>query len=328
MTDLAGLVDAALEVPVAPSFTKIGYLVRRRLFHWPDLDRYPLHGRVIAVTGATSGLGRAAAQQLAQDGATVVVLARDATKTKQAVADLQAETGNDEIDSVVVDLGERASVRAAAAELLTRYDRLDALVHNAGALTNARRVNSEGIEVTVASQVVGPFLLTSLLLDRLRASAPARVITMSSGGMYTAPLMVDALQMDADSYNGSQQYARAKRAQVTLNEMWAARFPDRSVVFQAMHPGWSDTPGVVASLPTFHRVVGPLLRDPEQGADTMVWLAADDGEPLARTGGFWLDRRIRPIHRLRKTARSDTPARRRELWDWVVEASGATPPEA
>ncbi len=201
-------------------------------------------------------------------------------------------------------------------------------MHNAGALTNARRTSSEGTEVTVASQVVGPFLLTSLLLDRLRASTPARVITTSSGGMYTAQLTVESLEMDAGSYNGSQQYARAKRAQVTLNEMWAERIPDRSIVFHAMHPGWSDTPGVVASLPTFHRVVGPLLRDPMQGADTMIWLAADDGEPLATSGGFWLDRRVRSIHRLRKTARSDTPVRRRELWDWVVAASGAKSWEA
>ena len=133
---------------------------------------------------------------------------------------------------------------------------------------------------------------------------------MSSGGMYTAPLTVDHLQLDADHYKGSQQYALAKRAQVTLNELWAERHPDREVVFHALHPGWADTPGVVASLPTFHRVMGPLLRNPDEGADTLVWLAADDGEPVTQTGGFWLDRRVRPIHRLRSTKRSDTPERR------------------
>ena len=122
-----------------------------------------------------------------------------------------------------------------------------------------------------------------------------------------------------------QQYARAKRAQVTLNELWADRLPDRSMVFHAMHPGWADTPGVAASLPTFRRVMGPLLRDPDQGADTLAWLAADDGEPLATTGTFWLDRRVRPIHRLPSTKRSDTPERRAELWDWVVATSGAPP---
>jgi hypothetical protein len=129
--------------------------------------------------------------------------------------------------------------------------------------------------------------------------------------------------MDAVHYRGSEQYARAKRAQVTLNELWADRYPDRSVVFHAMHPGWADTPGLAASLPRFRRVMRPLLRDDEQGADTLVWLVADDGEPLARSGAFWLDRRVRPIHRLPSTARSDTPSRRQALWDRVAAASGA-----
>lgn len=328
MTDVATLLDAALEVGVAPSFTKIGFEARRRLFHWTDLDCYDLHGRVIAVTGATSGLGRAAAEQLARDGASVIVLGRDATKTERAVTQLRDSTGNDRLSAVVVDMGIKESVRAAADQILSEHDRLDVLLHNAGALTNSREDAPGGIERTVASQVIGPFLLTGLLLERLIASKPARVITVSSGGMYTADLRVATLQMDASAYNGSQQYARAKRAQMTLNELWAGRLADRAVVFHSMHPGWADTPGVEASLPTFRRVVGPLLRTPAEGADTMVWLAADDGEPLATSGRFWLDRRIRSIHRLPGTRRSDTPQRRQELWDWVVAASGWTPAEA
>ena len=325
MTGIAGVLDGALELAVVPSFTKVGYSVRRRLFHWSDLDRYWLRDRVIAITGATSGLGRAAAEQLARDGATVIALGRDAAKTERVVGELRSRTGNDRVRSMLVDLADQESVRDAAARILAEHDRLDVLIHNAGALTNERRTVSDGTELTVASQVVGPFLLTGLLLDRLEASAPARVITVSSGGMYTAALTVDRLSMDASSYNGTQQYAKAKRAQVTLNELWAERFPDRSIVFHAMHPGWADTPGVEASLPMFHRVVGPLLRDPLEGADTMVWLAADDGMPLATSGGFWLDRRTRPIHRFRKTARSDTPERREELWRWAVSASGIDP---
>ena len=131
--------------------------------------------------------------------------------------------------------------------------------------------------------------------------------------------------MSSESYNGTKQYALAKRAQVTLNEMWAQRVDQRSVVFHAMHPGWADTPGVQDSLPTFRRIVGPLLRDSDAGADTMVWLAADDGEPLSSTGGFWLDRRVRSTHRSRSTRRSDTPQRREELWDWVSRRAGCSP---
>jgi dehydrogenase/reductase SDR family member 12 len=132
--------------------------------------------------------------------------------------------------------------------------------------------------------------------------------------------------MGAADYNGSKQYALAKRAQVTLNEMWADRVDRGSVVFHSMHPGWADTPGVEEALPTFRKIVGPLLRGVEAGADTMVWLAADDGEPLASTGGFWLDRRVRKIHRLGSTRRSDTPELRDDLWDWVADRAGCSPP--
>lgn len=320
------LIDTALEGLVAPSFTRIGFEARRRIFGWRSLDSYNLSGRVIAITGATSGLGRAAAEQLAKGGATVIVVGRNPGKTARVTAEISEVTGNPSVSSTVADLGDFDSVRRAAEQILREHERLDVLIHNAGMLTHQRVETPDGVEATVASQVVGPFLLTCLLLDRLKESAPARVITMSSGGMYTAELTVDHLQMSSDVYNGSKQYALAKRAQVTLNEMWAQRVEERSVVFHAMHPGWADTPGVEESLPTFRKIVGPLLRNAEAGADTMVWLAADDGEPLSSTGGFWLDRRVRSTHRLRGTRRSDTAARRNELWDWVSDRAGCDPP--
>jgi NAD(P)-dependent dehydrogenase (short-subunit alcohol dehydrogenase family) len=322
----AEVIDALLEGPIAPSFTRIGLEARQRLFHWRDLGSYDLDGRVIVVTGATSGLGRAAAERFARAGATVVAVGRDPDRTARAAADLRAQSGNPRVSALVADLGDYDSVRRAAATIQREHDRLDVLIHNAGALTHQHIEAPDGTEGTVASQVVGPFLLTSLLLERLEVSSPARVITVSSGGMYSAALTVDHLQLDAASYNGTKQYALAKRAQVTLNEMWSERVDRRSVVFHSMHPGWADTPGVRASLPVFRTMVGPLLRDADGGADTMVWLAADDGEPLATTGGFWLDRRIRPIHRLPTTSRSDTPERRRELWDWVAGRAGCDSP--
>ncbi len=320
------LIDTALEGLVVPSFTRIGFEARRRLFGWRNLDSYDLSGRVIAITGATSGLGRAAAEQLARAGATVIAIGRNPEKTARVTAEIRELTGNPSVSSTVSDLADFDSVRRAAEQILREHERLDVLIHNAGMLTNQRVEAPGGVEATVASQVVGPFLLTCLLLDRLKESAPARVITMSSGGMYTAELTVDHLQMSSDLYNGSKQYALAKRAQVTLNEMWAQRVEKRSVVFHAMHPGWADTPGVEESLPAFRKLVGPLLRDAKGGADTMVWLASDDGEPLSSTGGFWLDRRVRSTHRLRGTRRSDTAARRNALWNWVSETAGCNPP--
>lgn len=319
------LIDAALEGLIVPSFTRIGLGARRRLFGWRSLDSYDLSGRVVAVTGATSGLGRAAAVQLARDGATVLVLGRNPDKTERVAAEIRTATSNPCVSAIIAEMGDLDSVRRAAEEILAAHDRLDVLIHNAGALTQRRVDAPDGTEATIASQVVGPFLLTGLLLDRLQESAPARVITMSSGGMYSAGLTVDHLQISAGEYNGSKQYALAKRAQVTLNEMWAGRVDPSKIVFHAMHPGWADTPGVEESLPTFRKIVGPLLRDAAGGADTMVWLAADDGEPLASSGGFWLDRRVRSIHRLPTTRRSDTAARRNELWEWVSGRAGRDP---
>jgi NAD(P)-dependent dehydrogenase (short-subunit alcohol dehydrogenase family) len=221
-------------------------------------------------------------------------------------------------------MGDLEAVRALADRLLGSVERLDVLVHNAGALSAERLVSPQGHELTVASQVYGPFLLTTLLLAALRR-ARGRVVTTSSGGMYAASLEVERLEMPPGRYRGAEQYARAKRAQVTLNEMWAECSPGDGVVHHAMHPGWADTPGVSTSLPVFRRIVGPLLRTPEQGADTLVWLASDDGEPRRSSGGFWLDRRRRGLHRLPTTARSDTPERRAALWDHVARCAGVAP---
>ncbi len=321
---LAGIVDAALEAPIVTSFTKIGIESRRRIEHWTPLDTYDLTGRVMVVTGATSGLGRAGATQLARCGATLVLVGRGEVRNAAAVEEMIASSGNTGITAVAADMGDHEQVRGLAARILGDHDRLDVLVHNAGALTAGRTDASNGIESTVASQVVGPFLLTSLLLDRLRDSGPSRVVTMSSGGMYSSPLTVSNLEMDAESYRGAEQYTRAKRAQVTLNEMWAGRFGDHGIHFHAMHPGWADTPGVDTALPTFSNVMGPLLRTAEQGADSLVWLAADDAA-LDSNGDFWLDRRTRPTHRLRRTRRADTPERRQRMWDWVAAAAGVEP---
>jgi dehydrogenase/reductase SDR family protein 12 len=165
--------------------------------------------------------------------------------------------------------------------------------------------------------------LTALLLDRLVQTGGARVLTMSSGGMYTAPLSVDDLEMPADAYKGATQYARAKRAQVTLNELWARRL-DSAVHFHAVHPGWADTPGLDASLPRFAQVMGPLLRTAAEGADTLVWLAADDAA-LQTNGRFWLDRRPRSVHKLPATRRADTEPHRNALWNWVAMTAGLDP---
>jgi len=323
VSSTADLVDRVAETLVVPSFTRLGYDMRSRLDGWRPLDDHDLRGRVVVVTGATSGLGRHAAARLGGLGATVVLCGRDGDKTDRVRRQLTDSVGGGVFDIAVGDLAEPDDVRAIAAQVLADHDRLDVLVHNAGALLAERTTNSRGHEVTVAGQVLGPFLLTTLLLPRLSDGSGGRVLTMSSGGMYTAPLTVDGLELDQASYDGTRQYALAKRAQVTLNELWATRVGPATVVFHALHPGWADTPGLEASLPTFRKLLRPALRNAEQGTDTLVWLAADDGVPLRSSGGFWLDRRRRPIHRLRRTAQSDTPIRRAHLWAWCLHESGA-----
>ena len=313
------LVDRAVEVPVVTSFTSIGPAIRSRTAGWRALDTYDLTGRRIVITGATSGLGLAAARWCTRLGAEVFVVGRSAERTTAVCRSLPGVA-----HPLAADMGDLAQVRELATAIVEAGG-VDTLVHNAGALTADRRVNPDGVELTVASQVIGPHLLTTLLLPGLGEAGPGRVITMSSGGMYATGLTVRGLEMNAAEYRGSEQYARAKRAQVTMNELWAARMPAINgrfdVVFHSMHPGWADTPGVEASLPTFRKVVGPLLRTADQGADTLVWLIADD-EPTHSSGDFWLDRRRRPIHKLPTTRRSDTAARRADLWAHVQDLAG------
>lgn len=318
-------VDGALELAVVPSFTRLGSAARSRLDHWTPVDRYDLTDRVVVITGATSGLGLAAAQTLAADGATLEILARDQVKATKVCERLRDAGASGGVGFVLADLADLDAVRSAAEDVERRHGRVDALVHNAGALDATFALSPQGIERTVASQVVGPFLLTELLLPLLRRAPRARVVWVSSGGMYSERLSVDQLEMCPDAYDGTKAYARSKRAQVTLAEMWAERLRGDGIVVHAMHPGWADTPGVRRSLPTFRRIVGPLLRSPAEGADTIVWLTADDGPPVETTGRFWLDRRVRPIHRLPSTRRSDTPAERRRLWDWCIEHSSRPP---
>ena len=144
------------------------------------------------------------------------------------------------------------------------------------------------------------------------------MIVVASGGMYTEPLDVDALDPDPAAYDGTKAYARCKRAQVVLAEEWTRHLLDTGITVNAMHPGWADTPGLRTALPGFSRIVGPLLRTPEEGADTIVWLAAaPDAADLS--GLFFLDRRARAKHRLRRTRRPDEAREAARLWRLCTE---------
>jgi dehydrogenase/reductase SDR family member 12 len=306
---LAGFVDAALEASVIGGFSRIGPLVRGRAGNWEEPPS--LAGRVCLVTGASAGLGLAASTGLARLGASLRLLVRDAGRGEDARCAIVAATGNEDVRCELVDISLRRSVRACAERLLAGSEPVHVLVHNAGVLLPERRETAEGLELTFATNVLGPHLLTRLLRERLVASAPARVIFVSSGGMYTSRLDVGDLQSRAGTFDGRVAYSHSKRAEVVLAERWAEELAGTGVVVHAMHPGWADTPGIKSSIPTFRRVMRPLLRTPEQGADTIVWLAAA-AEPGEITGRFWCDRHVRATHRLARTR--ETAEDRERLW--------------
>jgi NAD(P)-dependent dehydrogenase (short-subunit alcohol dehydrogenase family) len=261
----------------------------------------------------------AAATRFGELGATLHLVGRDPSRTA-STAELLSGQGFD-VHTSIADMGDLDAVRSIAAEIASAHEHLDALIHNAGALSAEYTVSPQGFEMTVASQVLGPFLLTSLLLPLLEAGeSSGRVITVASGGMYPEKLDVDKLLAGPDSYNGVRAYARAKRAQVELNVEWARR-SGSGVIFQAMHPGWVDTPGVVKSLPRFHSITKPVLRSAEAGADTIVWLADVDESDLGANGGFWLDRHRRSITKIPGTGASQSE--RDRIWQWCEDNSGS-----
>jgi dehydrogenase/reductase SDR family protein 12 len=317
----AKVIDEALEASVIGSFSSFGPLVRSRLAGWSPPPS--LTGKVVLVTGATSGLGLATAVGEARLGATVRFVARDEKRAEAAVGAIVESSPGADVGYHLADMGELDQVRDVAARVKAEHGRLDVLVHNAGALSKEYRTTRAGTEVTVASQLVAPFLLSGLLLSPLQAARPSRVIQVSSGGMYTQRFDIATLEMDQENYDGTVAYAKVKRAQLVLMHEWVRRFGASGIAFHAMHPGWADTPGIRSGLPGFSKVMGPILRWPDAGADTAVWLSAD---PVAvqTNGKFWLDRRPRWENKVPWTRLGEDEFQRSgsELWEWCAERAG------
>lgn len=309
----------ALDAAVVPGFSKIGYAIRKRLGNWQPISSFDLRGKTVVITGPTSGLGEQVAHQLALTGANLVLVARNEEKCARVINEIAPLCTGSKPVFVRAEMGDLESVRSACAAIEQQFTHIDVLIHNAGALLNTRQVSPQGIEQTIASHVVGPFLMTTLLLPLMSGG---RVVTVSSGGMYSSGLPAfdkgETLEMPAHKYGGSKQYAIAKRAQVTLTKMWSKREPQTE--FVSMHPGWADTPGVQESIPGFRRVTAPILRTASEGADTIAWLAAVNPLPGA-SGTFWSDREIRPAHKTPLSKKLDTDSNRQSLWLYVENLS-------
>jgi NAD(P)-dependent dehydrogenase (short-subunit alcohol dehydrogenase family) len=326
--DPRALIDDALEVLVVPSFTDVGYAVRRRLWGWQPPSAWSMVGRNVVLTGPTSGLGREVAGSLAAMGARLVLVGRDPAKLARTVDELVgAGAAPADLATVVADLSSLASVRAAAAEILATESRIDVVIDNAGAMFAEHGETTDGVERTMATMVHGPFVLTARLLPRLLASPDARLVAVTSGGQYTQSLALDDLDYRSGTYDGARAYARAKRAQVTLIREWSRRFAARGLCATAMHPGWADTPGLEAALPGFREVVGDRLRTAAEGVDTLLWLAAGPAaQARTQPGRLYLDRRVRPFDRVPGTR---VPAAdRRALWDRIVARTGELDPSS
>jgi NAD(P)-dependent dehydrogenase (short-subunit alcohol dehydrogenase family) len=223
-----------------------------------------MHGKTVLITGANQGIGKASAISLGKLGASLVLVCRDGEKGRAAVADIKRETGRDDVELILADMGSQADVRRAAAEFLATHDRLDVLLNNAGVLVTSRRTTKDGIEETFAINHLGYFLLTNLLLDVLKKSAPSRIVSVSSDAHKGSRMQWDDLQFERAKFRAFSVYSQSKLANILFTTELAKRLEGTGVTANCLHPG------VIAS--GFGRTYGGFT--PEKGSRTSVYLAS------------------------------------------------------
>jgi NAD(P)-dependent dehydrogenase (short-subunit alcohol dehydrogenase family) len=274
-----------------------------------------MHGKVVVVTGSNTGIGFETALGVAQQGATTILACRNQAKAEAAAKQVTQRTWNDDVHVVSLDLADLASVRKAAEDVLAGWDRLDVLVNNAGGTWSQHLLTAQGFEYTFGVNHLGHFYLTNLLAERLRASAPARVVSVTSIGHHFARggMHFDDLQSEK-RYQGMEAYCRSKLANILFIRQLAQRMDGSGVTANAAHPGWvrsrfgmdGDTKGGTS---VGMRVLRPFQIGPARGARTSVFLATSPAV-AGKTGMYWV--RSKPGH-MSQEARDDAAAKR--LWD-------------
>ncbi|KAF7646909.1 hypothetical protein LDENG_00180580 [Lucifuga dentata] len=274
-------------------FTRNAFLSASKHFVEKDLE-VSLAGRSYMITGANSGIGKATAMAIAKRGGTIHMVCRNKDKAEEARADIVKETGNKEVYVHILDMSETRKVWDFAEGFKKKYKTLNVLINNAGAIMSQRDVNAEGLEKSFATNVLGIYILTKSLIPLLEKSPDPRVITVSSGGMLVQKLRTGNLQSERGRYDGTLVYAQHKRQQVVMTEQFAKTHTN--IHFSVMHPGWVDTPAVANAMPDFHRSMKDSLRTPDQGADTVVWLAVSEAAATKPSGHFFQDRKMVSTH--------------------------------
>src|SRR6202022_1270538 len=276
-------------------------------------------GKTVLVTGGTGGIGKATAIGLARLGARVGITGRDIARAEAAAAEIRAATSNAAVDAFAADLSSQTEVRRLAGEVLDLYPRLDVLVNNVGGFWAHRRVTADGLEHTFALNHLAPFLLTSLLLDRLTASAPARIITVSSAAHASGRIDFVDLQ-GVRNYSGQRAYSQSKLANVMFTYELARRLEGTGVTATVLHPGVVRTSfgaeDQAAHMAVIIRVARLVMKTPAQGAGTPIYLASS---PVVEgiTGRYYADRKPKTSSK----ASYDTTAAAR-LWQASADLAG------
>jgi retinol dehydrogenase 14 len=284
-------------------------------------DIHPLAGKSVLVTGGTGGIGKATAIGLAALGARVGITGRDQARTVAAAADISAATGNAAVDVFAADMSAQAQVRRLAAQVAGTYPRLDVLVNNVGGFWAHRHVTADGLEHTFALNHLAPFLLTNLLLGRLTASAPARIVTVSSGAQARGRIDFDDLQAERN-YSGQRAYSQSKLANVMFTYELARRLEGTGVTATVLHPGVVRTSfgaeDQAAHLAVLIRMARPFMKTAAQGAVTPVYLACSP-QVEGVTGRYFANRKPKTAAR---TAYDTTAAAR--LWQVSADLADLT----